>query len=290
MSITRFVILFSLLLGSGQLLASSNRVYMAPMETSAWVLVEDGPLRCEIEHVIPRFGKAVFYQESGRQLRLRIETHQHYRENLEVSFRSVTANWKGMQTESHIAKLKSGGGRHLVRVAPNPARHAYFELQQGYQPSLFFFDPEDAMQAVSVVMSTVNFREVEAKFSMCLSNLHPYHFDDVRMARVHFEFDEEFPKIEEEERALKKMLDYLKVDQDVKTLVISGHADFKGTECYNDDLSARRAWYVYDYLVQSGIEPNRLQVEFFGESRPLKKGRDDQSRALNRRVTVTMHK
>ena len=89
---------------------------------------------------------------------------------------------------------------------------------------------------------------------------------------------------------MQKILDYLKVDDSVTGLVISGHTDFKGSVCYNETLSARRAWYVYDYLVQSGIEPRRLLVKFYGESRPLKKGTDDRSRAANRRVSVTMVK
>ena len=104
------------------------------------------------------------------------------------------------------------------------------------------------------------------------------------------EVDLEAGQEHEEDQALAKILDYLKVDQSVKKLIISGHADFKGSECYNETLSARRAWYVYDYLVQSGIDPKMLSVEFFGESQPLDAGRDDQARAVNRRVSVTMVK
>lgn len=270
--------------------ASTNRIYMSPMEDSKWVLTRDNPLACEIEHVIPRFGKAVFSQHSGRQLKLRVETHHPFKKDLDISFRSVTANWKGIHLESELASLKSTGGQNLVKISSNTARHAYFELQQGYQPSLFFIDDDDGWKPVSVVLSTVNFRDVEADFGRCLTRLHPYHFEDVKVARVHFDFDEEFPKEEEEEKDLGKLLDYLKLDESVTNLVISGHTDYKGSECYNETLSARRAWYVYDYLVQNGVEPRKLQVKFYGESKPLKKGRDDYSRALNRRVTVTMQK
>lgn len=269
--------------------ASTDRIYMSPMEKSRWVLTENSALKCEIEHQIPRFGKAVFYQHSGRPLKLKFISDHDFKKDLNISFRSVTANWKGIHTEANLATLKTSGQTNpLVKVAANPARHAYFELQQGYQPSLFFVDDEDDFNSVAVILSTVRFRDVEADFGECLTKLYPYHFDDIKTARVHFEFDDEFPKEDEEDRALSKILDYLKIDKSVKSLVISGHADFKGTECYNETLSARRAWYVYDYLVQSGIEPRRLQVEFHGETRPLRKGKDDASRAANRRVTVNM--
>lgn len=279
------------LLSFSSVQASTDRVYMSPMEKSSWVLTSDSPLRCEIEHNIPRFGKAVFYQESGRQLKLKVLSDHHFKKDLDISFRSVTANWKGIHTEGNIANLKTSGNRNpLVRMENNAARNAYFELQQGYQPSLFFVDDDDGFNSVAIIMSTVRFRDVEADFGRCLTRLHPYHFNDIKSAKVHFEFDEEFPKEEEEDRALQKMLNYIKLDDSVHTLLISGHTDYKGTECYNETLSARRAWYVYDYLIQSGVDPRRLQVEFFGETQPFKKAKDDESRALNRRVTVTMVK
>ncbi len=270
--------------------ASTPRLYISPMDASRWELTLDSVLRCEIEHDIPRFGKAVFYQEAGRDLKLEVRTSQAYRKNIDIVVRSVTANWKGIQYQTELARLKSEGGYRLIDLATDHARHAYLELEQGFQPSLFFQNPEDDMNHVAAVLSTVNFRTAQESFSACVSRLHPDNFEDVRQARVHFDFDEEFPLLEAEEQAFKRMLAYMQVDPSIDHLVISGHADYKGSECYNDTLSARRAWYVYDYLVQSGIEPAKLRVEFHGESRPLKKAKNDAARAANRRVTVTLHK
>lgn len=287
---TRWIPFLILVLTNGFAIASSDRIYMSPMEQSSWVITQDSRLRCEIEHNIPRFGKAIFYQDSGRSLQLRVETLHTYKKDLNISFRSVTANWKGIHTESELATLKSTGRHQLVDITSDAARHAYFELQQGYQPSLFFVDEADGLNSVSAILSTVNFRDIEADFGSCMTRLFPYNFEDLKTARVHFEFDDEFPKIEEEERALQNMLEYIQLDKSVHTLLISGHTDFKGSECYNDNLSARRALYVYDYLIQSGVDPRRLQLEFHGEAQPISKGRDDASRAKNRRVTVTMVK
>jgi len=72
--------------------------------------------------------------------------------------------------------------------------------------------------------------------------------------------------------------------------MVSGNTDYKGTECYNETLSARRAWYIYDYLVQSGVDPKKLHIEFNGENKPLVRGKDEKSRALNRRVEVTLQR
>ncbi len=268
--------------------ASTDRIYLSPMEDSQWVITENGPLRCEIEHVIPRFGRAIFFQESGRQLQLKVTSRFNYKKDLDISFRSVTANWKGIHTEASLADLKSSGVSPLLHVTDNIARQAYFELQQGYQPSLFFIDDADGFNAVAVILSTVRFRDVEADFNKCVESLHPYNFEDINQALVHFDFDDEFPRVEEEEQALGKILSYFRLDSSIKYLQVTGHTDFKGTECYNETLSARRAWYIYDYLVQNDIDPRKLHIEFKGESEPLRKGKDDISRALNRRVEVKM--
>ncbi len=290
--VMRYLILICLIVMWGPAVqAAPDRIYMSPMEKSRWTLSVNTPTRCEIEHIIPRFGKALFYQESGRPLKLKFVSKHNYKKDMAVAFQSVTANWKGIQTQSTLADLKTSGlSDPVVDINSSTARYAYFELQQGKQPSLFFIDDEDGFNSVSVILSTVRFRDVEADFGECISQLHPYNFEDIKRALVHFEFDDEFPLEEEEERALSKILAYLKVDPTVKTVKITGHADFKGSQCYNDSLSARRAWYVYDYLVQSDIDPRMLHVEFYGENQPLVKGKDDQSRALNRRVSVTLYR
>jgi hypothetical protein len=68
--------------------------------------------------------------------------------------------------------------------------------------------------------------------------------------------------------------------------VVEGHTDASGGEQYNLELSQRRAEAVRDYLVSKhGIEPARLPVKGFGESKPYDPDRP--SAAINRRVTFS---
>lgn len=68
--------------------------------------------------------------------------------------------------------------------------------------------------------------------------------------------------------------------------VVSGHTDDIGSEAYNLDLSLKRAGSVSDYLIGSGIDPVRIKSQGFGKLQPLKKGNDEQTRAVNRRVEI----
>lgn len=67
---------------------------------------------------------------------------------------------------------------------------------------------------------------------------------------------------------------------------IGGHAHDRGAEEFNLKLSEARARVVRDLLVREGIEPARLTVDAWGESKPLAKGRNERAYAENRRVEL----
>ncbi len=268
-----------------------DRVYQARMEDSKWTVSNTGVLQCRMSHEIPLFGKAVFYRDSGRPLRLRIDAWQRYPQGIEVLFRSVNAAWKPRPGAAELARLKTLGGRSPMLLADaESARRAWYELQQGYLPSFDFIDERDGGNRVSIVLSTVRFRDGEQAFNQCVAKLWPYHFDDVKQALVFFGFDEEFPPEGAEDKALKKLLDYLKVDPSIKAVRVIGHADEKGSSCYNDNLSRRRAQYIYDYLLLSGVDPALLRLEYRGERQPRVRGRGEKARAANRRVEVLLER
>lgn len=65
---------------------------------------------------------------------------------------------------------------------------------------------------------------------------------------------------------------------------INGHTDNVGSEADNLLLSKQRAKAVYDYLVQQGIGPERLQYEGYGENRPIATNETPEGRQENRRT------
>ncbi len=261
---------------------------MAPMEESRWEMTASSGVYCEMEHAIPRFGKAVFSQSANRKLQLKLVTHERFTSGLGVEFRSESPTWKPVESQLDLASLETTGKGTLLNIPDTAAKHAYLQLQDGYHPGFFFFENENRFDSMIVSMSTVRFRSIEPEFEQCLNGLHHKNFADINVAAIHFDHDDEFPRIEEEDTALKPMLDYLQVDNSISKIVVSGHADLNGAECYNDTLSSRRAWYVYDMLVASGVDPKLIRVDFFGENKPLKKGTSDSALAANRRVSVQL--
>ncbi|MCP4488836.1 MAG: OmpA family protein [Gammaproteobacteria bacterium] len=264
-----------------------ERKYLAPMEESFWRMTVTSSLHCEMEHEIPRFGKAVFSRSAGGDLQLKLVTHQRFSRGIAVEFLSESPHWKPVKSQLKMASLATVDDEVLLDVGTQTAKYAYLELHDGFHPGFHFAPGKNLIDPTTVIMSTVRFRSVEPEFEQCVSNLYFENFEDVRLSSIHFDHDDEFPRIEEE-NALKRMFDYLKVDQSVSEIIVHGHADMTGSLCYNDSLSARRALYVFDMLVTNGIDPRVINMNYFGEERPLKKGDSEAALAANRRVTIEL--
>jgi outer membrane protein OmpA-like peptidoglycan-associated protein len=70
------------------------------------------------------------------------------------------------------------------------------------------------------------------------------------------------------------------------TVTVVGHTDSVGSAQANLELSGRRAAAVADYLVQRGVQRNRMVVETRGEAEPIADNSTEAGRAQNRRVEM----
>ena len=69
-------------------------------------------------------------------------------------------------------------------------------------------------------------------------------------------------------------------------VVISGHADERGTREYNLALGHLRASAVADYMVAQGVDGLRLKKVSYGKEKPLLKGSNEEAWSKNRRVEI----
>ncbi len=67
---------------------------------------------------------------------------------------------------------------------------------------------------------------------------------------------------------------------------VEGHTDSTGAASYNQTLSENRAESVRSYLIQRGVEANRIDAVGYGFSRPIADNSTAAGRAQNRRVEV----
>jgi len=85
------------------------------------------------------------------------------------------------------------------------------------------------------------------------------------------------------EAELHYLIKFLQLNPHIK-IILEGHTDNTGSTQYNQDLSVKRAQSIFQYLVEAGIDDQRLSYIGYGKSRPLAKNSSRANRQLNRRV------
>lgn len=88
-------------------------------------------------------------------------------------------------------------------------------------------------------------------------------------------------------RGIQKLAEFLNENPERK-VVVEGYTDSTGSDSYNQQLSERRAQSVRRALTHAGVDPQRIQAVGYGEQYPVASNDSPSSRAMNRRVEVTI--
>ncbi len=100
---------------------------------------------------------------------------------------------------------------------------------------------------------------------------------------VRFGFNESTLTSEAQSR-LSELADCIKTTKATGKITLEGHADERGTEEYNLQLSNRRAAAVKRYLSDLGLPAASLASVGYGETRPVNPASNEEAWAQNRRV------
>ena len=90
-------------------------------------------------------------------------------------------------------------------------------------------------------------------------------------------------------KELNKLVSILKKNKDIG-VELSSHTDSKGSDSYNMQLSQERAEKAVEYVVNKGIDKNKIKAKGYGETHPVApnehpNGQDNpEGRAKNRRT------
>jgi outer membrane protein OmpA-like peptidoglycan-associated protein len=87
---------------------------------------------------------------------------------------------------------------------------------------------------------------------------------------------------------LQGVVELMAAHPEIGHLLIEGHTNHNGGARYNRRLSETRAQVVVDWMVDRGVDRNRLLAKGFGEDRPLVQRGHGQAHSINRRVEFTV--
>ena len=113
--------------------------------------------------------------------------------------------------------------------------------------------------------------------------LNSIHFDEVIFISEKIHFDVGSATIKAESyKELNKIAEIL--NSRSEKIRIEGHTDSQGPAQYNYVLSTKRADAIREYLISQDVNPKRISVKGYGESRPIVDNTSPLLRAKNRRV------
>jgi outer membrane protein OmpA-like peptidoglycan-associated protein len=133
----------------------------------------------------------------------------------------------------------------------------------------------------------INLKDSVAKHVQQSFKLSPYkRGEQIVLNNIFFDFNSARLKAASQTE-LSNLLNMLKENKTLR-LLISGHTDNVGKDSYNEKLSTERAFAVYSFLIQNGIDKSRLEYKGFGRSKPIASNASDEGRRINRRTEITV--
>jgi outer membrane protein OmpA-like peptidoglycan-associated protein/tetratricopeptide (TPR) repeat protein len=152
-----------------------------------------------------------------------------------------------------------------------------------YSAYILNIDPNNTELAYTEYIDIIELRDIAINGGTSDGELQEF-------ANILFDFDKFFLR-QKSEDVLSSLYAFMNENPSV-TIRLDGYTDAIGTEQYNMGLSQKRSLSAHKYLIDKGIDPNRIQNSWFGESKPVADnqtadGEDNPAgRQLNRRVEI----
>ncbi|MCW5200813.1 peptidoglycan-associated lipoprotein Pal [Desulfobulbus sp. F4] len=102
-----------------------------------------------------------------------------------------------------------------------------------------------------------------------------------QMKSIYYDYDQSTVRKDQAPK-MEANAQYLKQHPNAK-MIVEGNCDERGTKEYNLALGERRASSAKKYLINLGVETEKIRTMSFGEERPLFPGAEESDYEINRR-------
>jgi len=262
--------------------------YAASPEQSKWEMVANSPLECRLVHPIPHYGQAEFSSRASKKINLDFELKMRrpMGETRSVSLVSLPPAWRPGESADRMNTMKFFK-QFDGYVGGQAAWGILSELEKGRYPTFSYADWLSRNQRVEVSLSAVTFRQKYDAFTFCLSQLLPYSFEDISFTILHYDRNSDQLNKASQKR-LFQIAEYVRYNQDIDLVLVSAYTDSSGEKDVNQSLSERRAVVLKDYFKSIGMKDKRIQIQGYGERRPIADNASPIGKDQNRRVVISL--
>ncbi len=260
--------------------------FQAPITNTQWQ-VTASPLVCSMTQEIERFGQAHFTQSSGGEFSLSFTSVLYPSKQTNIYFEVAQAPWQNSEDRLLLTSLAAEKNQQQFTITGKVAKQAFTYIKEGMFPSIRYLS-QNSIEEISVLLSTVHFRDSQLEFVNCIQQLFPYTFEQIRRLTIHFN-SEQSTLTDDAKSALTKIADYVKIDDSIKQIKISGHTDNYGRKRLNIPLAQARAMAVKKYLVdECEVSEKLITTSWHREFIAAATNKTTSGRALNRRAEIEL--
>ena len=262
--------------------------YVAKPEQSKWEMVVNTPLECRLVHPIPHYGQAEFSSHASKKINLDFELKMRrpMGETRSVSLVSMPPSWRPGESADRMHTMKFFK-QFDGYVGGQTAWSLLSELEKGRYPTFSYADWVSRNQRIEVSLSSVTFQEKYDAFTFCLSELLPYSFEDISFTILHYARNSDQLNKASQKR-LSQIAEFVKYNRDIDLVLVSTYTDSTGDKDVNQSLSERRAVVLKNYFKSIGLPEDRIQIQGYGERRPIADNASPIGKDQNRRVVISL--
>lgn len=200
--------------------------------------------------------------------------------------------WENFNYELACAELCGTGHwsmRRLVRIVSEEEYKEWLDQQQSYYMTAIYNTANDPWPIDGKLPSVVS-QSRQLEFSNLLDGaLNAASQEDRTFVLPYVNFETGSATLTDLSKsyALSNVVAAMKDDTNL-VIGLGGHTDNTGTAEGNMALSQQRAQAVMDYLVNQGIDANRLTATGYGQNDPIADNSTEKGRTENRRTEFTV--
>lgn len=240
-------------------------------------LLPDGRTTVSIDNVNHRMNEAYFLRSDyyeGKSI-------QFWERNREMMMRSRIFEFDGFTVPLKAKAMLKAGSWYHFKIAIADVGDRFFDSAVMIKAKSFAAKGNKIPQADEIVKSFIQSELKSEKVELSEKN-----------GRISFDLQIQFNTNEaiilpESNEILTELIDLMQRFSSLNVLMI-GHTDSDGSEEANLKLSENRANAVQEYLINNGINADRLSIAFKGESEPKVSNQSEAGKFANRRVEFVL--
>jgi outer membrane protein OmpA-like peptidoglycan-associated protein len=240
--------------------------YAAPIDKASWQ-VERSPRSCRLSQAIPRFGAAVFESRAGAGQQFYLAPERRLAAGGTGQLVAAAPFWNPERQPVELGAVAVSTEPRSVQLQDPLAQRLLQLLGNGLVPELHLAQPDLTLR---IGVMPIRFRHAYQEYRACTARL-PAPAPRVASAAPaprndnRVRFNDNRWQLDAAARAqLDRLARRLDEDSTVAKVIVEGHSSDSYRRMLNLELSRRRAEAVTAYLVEHGVDPQRVTTRYFG--------------------------